>query len=78
MTKVAAKKSKVDALRNGIASIKKQISDTEKKIKDLSDIASPLGPKAVKIWLKPERDYISDRKKLEAELEAELQKEKKA
>jgi len=59
-------------LNRSIQDVKKQISYQKRMIADLSDIASPLGHKAVDAYTKKERAHLANRENLLKELEAEL------
>ena len=62
----------LDALQNGIKDVKSQIKRQDQMVKVLSDIASPLGPKAVEIYVRKEKAHLDGRKQLLKALEAEL------
>ena len=68
----------LDALKRGIKDVKSQIKRQDQIIKDLSDIASPLGAKAVEIYVRKEKAHLEGRKQLLKELEAELSGTKQA
>lgn len=79
MSKTAGKKyrTKVDALEAAVADLTRQVKDQERKIKDLSDIASPIGSRAVNVWLRKDKQFLADRKSLLEEVKKELADEKK-
>jgi len=62
----------LDALQNGIKDVKAQIKRQEQMVTDLSDIASPLGPKVVEVYVRKEKAHLEDRKQLLKALEEEL------
>jgi Arc/MetJ-type ribon-helix-helix transcriptional regulator len=65
-------KSKEDALKAGIKDLKRQIANQKNKIDTLADIASPLGPKVVAVYLKKDKAFLANREQLLRELEDEL------
>jgi len=67
-----AGKSKVDSLKGSIKDVERQIVAQKKAIKDLSDIAAPLGPKAVEVYVRKEKAHLANREALLKALHQEL------
>lgn len=67
-----AGKSKVASLNRSIKDVERQIASQKKAIKDLSDIASPLGPKAVEVYVRKEKAHLANREALLKALHQEL------
>ena len=62
----------VTTLKGSVADLKKQVSQAERAVKYLSDIVRPLGPKAVAVYVRKEKEHLANRKRLLKEIEAEL------
>jgi hypothetical protein len=76
-SKTAAGRSQVQILEDAVKAVEKQVAEAKRVVRDLSEIASPLGPKAVALYTKKEQARVKDREDLLKELRQELADEKK-